>query len=250
MRKLYILFLLSLVFVLAKGNDLQVLNGANAAYKKGQFEVALKGYQQLLDSGYSSPDIYYNLGNANYRLDNIAAAILNYEKAHKLAPGDEDVEMNLRLANTRLTDKIEGVPEFFLKRWWISFITIFSIQVWSVLIVLFFLSGFALLIVYLFSRELILKRTSFYAGLVLVILALASMGIASAQDNYFRQHKDAIVFNGVVNVKSAPNDKQKTLYIIHEGTKVTVLEDNDNWLKVELPNGSVGWITAAAVKSI
>lgn len=250
MRKICLLILLSAFFVSARGSDVNIFNSANAAYKNGKFDEALKGYQQLLDSGNKSAVLYYNLGNANYRLDNIAAAILNYEKAHKIAPGDEDIQMNLKLANLKIADKIEDVPEFFLKTWWIGFITMFSLQVWAVLSVLFFLTGFLLLTFYLFSRKLSLKRISFYSGISLIAMALAFMGISSGQDNYFQDHKEAIVFSGVVDVKSAPDSKQKTLFVIHEGIKLRLLDSAGEWFKVELPNGNVGWIGRNTVQRI
>lgn len=250
MRKLYLLLLLLPLFGAAKENPADLFKKANAAYTKGQFEVALQHYQQLLDSGYNSKEVYYNLGNANYRLDNFAAAILNYEKAYKLSPGDEDVQMNLRLANLKITDKIETVPEFFLQKWWIAFITSLSLQTWSALGGGLFLFGFVLLIVYLFSLQLNIKRSSFYSGIALILLALVCLGIATAQDSYFNTHKEAIIFNGVVNVKSAPAKKEKTLVMIHEGTKVQIMDTQNEWLKVRLPNGNVGWIEEQAVKKI
>ncbi|MHA4896164.1 tetratricopeptide repeat protein [Pedobacter sp. PWIIR3] len=250
MRKLFILLLLLPFVCAASENSAAIFNDANTAYTKGQYELALKRYQQLLDSGFNSKEVYYNLGNANYKLNNFAPAILNYEKAYKLAPGDEDIQMNLRLANLKITDKIEAVPEFFLKKWWIGFITSFSLQLWSALGVMFFLLGFALMIVYLFSLQLAVKRTSFYSGLTLILVGLICLGIASAQDNYFEQHKEAIVFNGVVNVKSAPNEKQKTLFIVHEGTKVRITDSRSEWVKIELPNGNVGWMEELALKKI
>ncbi len=250
MRKLIILLLLAPFICAASGKSVALFKDANTAYSKGQYEVALKLYQQLLDSGIVVKEVYYNLGNANYKLNNFAPAILNYEKAYKLAPGDEDIQVNLRLANLKITDKIEAVPEFFLKKWWIGFITSLSLQLWSALGVFLFLLGFGLMIVYLFSLQLAIKRTSFYSGLTLILIGLILIGIANAQDNYFEQHKEAIVFNGVVNVKSAPNEKQKTLFIVHEGTKVRVMDSVNDWVKIELPNGNIGWVDAVALQLI
>lgn len=233
----------------AKGAQ-NLLNKANEAYGKGQFDEASKAYQQLIAEGYQSSALYYNLGNAHYRLNEIPDAILNYEKAYKLAPGDEDIQVNLRFANQKITDKIEAVPEFFLVKWWRGLVMSISLQAWSVLAAVLFFLGFLLLIVYLFSKITIIKKSTFYAGLVLLLMALFSLLVASWQDSYLNNNQHAIVFNGTVNVKSAPGGQQKTLFVIHEGTKVKIAQREDNWVRIVLPNGNIGWMEAAALREI
>jgi SH3-like domain-containing protein len=112
------------------------------------------------------------------------------------------------------------------------------------------LLGFVGLVIYLFSLKVELKRFSFYTGLVLILLGICCISFAGAEESYLQAHKEAIVFNGIVNVKSAPDIKQKTLMAIHEGTKVRIIEPRENWLKVELPNGNIGWVEAAALQLI
>jgi tetratricopeptide (TPR) repeat protein len=224
-----------------KGNDL---------YAKGKYKEAAASYEQVLAAGYFSADVYFNLGNAYYKQDEIPLAILNYEKAGKLSPGDEDIQVNIQLANLKIADKIDAVPEFFLTKWWRSFILFCSAEVLSVLGVTGFLLGFALLIVYLFAVSIAVKRPAFYSGIVLLVLALLITGVAGLQTNYLTGSNEAVVFAGTVNVKSGPKDSFKTLFVIHEGLKVSVAAQNEEWIKVELPNGNVGWIAAASVKKI
>jgi tetratricopeptide (TPR) repeat protein len=223
---------------------------ANKEYAQKNYEAAATTYQKVLDAGIRTSSIYYNLGNTHYRLNNLASAILNYERAHRIFPNDDDVNANLRFANSKITDKMEVVPELFLKRWWTSFLLLLSVQSWSVFGVLSLLLGFVGLVIYLFSLKVELKRFSFYIGLVLIFLGVCCISFAGAEESYLQAHKEAIVFNGVVNVKSSPDIKLKTLMVIHEGTKVRIIEPRENWLKVELPNGNIGWVEAAALQLI
>ncbi|WP_316789938.1 tetratricopeptide repeat protein [Pedobacter frigoris] len=222
----------------------------NKEYAKADYEGALKTYQQLLDDGYESAEVYFNIGNSNYKLGNMPSAILNYEKAHKLNPGDEDIELNLQLANLKITDKIEPVPEFFLATWWRSIVLFFSVSLWSILGIVTITLGFLLLIVYLFALALPIKKSAFYTGICLIFIGVLSIIMSEIQQAYFSRHQEAIVFAGTVNVKSGPDASQKTLFVIHEGTKVSIKNKNQNWIEVELPNGNTGWITLSDVKEI
>ncbi|MFP5079537.1 SH3 domain-containing protein [Pedobacter sp. JCM 36344] len=223
---------------------------ANREYTQKNYEAAANTYQQVLAAGVKTAAVYYNLGNAHYRLNSIAAAILNYERAHRLSPNDKDINANLAFANSKLTDKMEVVPELFLKRWWTSFLLLLTVQNWSVLAVVFLLLGFAGVIIYLFSHEYEWKRLSFYSGFLLIFVGICFIAFASAEDNYLQTQKEAVVFNGKVNVKSAASAKQKTLIVIHEGTKVRIIELKEDWLKVELPNGNIGWVESGALQLI
>jgi tetratricopeptide (TPR) repeat protein len=227
--------------LLAKGNE---------AYGKGKYLEASKAYEQVLALGYESAPIYYNLGNAYYKLDEIPEAILYYEKAYKLSPGDEDIQVNLQFANLKITDKIEAVPEFFVAKWWRGLVMGLSLHTWSVWAVVLFLLGFFALIIYLFARLPVAKRTAFYLGIFLLVAGLSALVLASAQQSYIEDTRHAIVFSGTVNVQSAPGDKQKTLFVIHEGTKVQIGQREQDWIRIVLPNGNVGWIEAAAVREI
>jgi len=252
-RSSFILFLAMLTLPfgsIAQKSPDHLYAKANKEYAQKKYEAAVNSYQQILDAGVTTSSVYYNLGNAHYRLNNFASAILNYERAHRLSPNDKDTNANLALANSKITDKMEVIPELFLKRWWNSFLLLLSVQSWSVLGVIFLLAGFVGLIVYLLSTRVQLKRISFFAGLTVLILGICLVALASAAEGYIASHKQAIVFNGIVNVKSAPNTKQKTLMVIHEGIKVNIIDSKGDWLKVELPNGNIGWVEAAAIQVI
>lgn len=236
------------IFTFGAGPD--YFGNGNRQYAKGQYQQAIASYQHLIDEGYESAALYFNIGNACYKNDDIPSAIWYYEKAHKLAPGDDDINFNIRFANQKTTDRIDEAPEFFLAKWWRSFILMFSLNILSVLnIVLWILAGLALA-VYLFTRSVSLKKTSFYSAISLFILGIVTIFMANRQEAYFDNHHQAIVFSGTVIVKSAPGANAKTLFVIHEGTKVDVLDTSNGRLKIRLANGNEGWIGTADVKEI
>jgi len=247
---LYLLLLLALP-LFSLGDDNHVLfEQGNAAYAKGQYQQAIKSYQQVVDDGYQSAVVYFNLGDAYYKTGDIPSALLYYEKAHKLAPGDEDINFNIKYANLKTTDKVEAEPEFFATQWWHAFILFFSVNALAILSILCFIAGFLLLILYLFSNSSAIKRLSFYLGVFMLIFGAVFIFMANRQVNYFNNHHEAIIFSGSVIVKSTPDGNAKPLFVVHEGTKVDVLQRNDTWIEVELPNGAAGWISASDVKEI
>jgi len=250
--KLYLGFMLLLAPLFSMGKDqaVDLLTKGNGYYAKSEYKQAVAAYQQLLKNGFRSATVYFNLGNAYYKLEEIPSAILNYERAYKLTPNDEDVQVNLQLANLKIADKIETIPPFFLNQWWHKLILACSLTTWSVWGVVLFVIGFLVLIGYLFTQALRVKKIAFYAGICCLALALFCIVMATAQYRYFNDHREAILFSGAVNVKSAPNDQTKTLFVIHEGTKVKIDKREGDWIKIELPNGNVGWIGYSTVKVI
>lgn len=258
MRNLLNHFLISALLLVAmpfgaSANEIDaaaLLKKGNEAYAKNQFREAALAYQQILDAGYESATVYFNLGNAYYKLTEIPDAILNYEKALKLNPGDSDIQLNLQLANLKITDRIEGVPEFFLSRWWREFVSFIPLGTLSVFIVICSIAGFVSMIIYLYLTTVWPKKLAFYSGVALLSLALIFVIMAAVQSNYLNNGKEGIVFSGAADVKSGPDDKQKTLFVVHEGTKVNIQEQNDNWIKITLANGNGGWIKLTDIKKI
>ena len=228
----------------------QLFTKGNQLYAKGNFKDAAISYAQLVDSGYRSAELYFNLANAYYKLDEVPNAILFYERAYKLSPGDEDILVNLQFANSKITDKIEAIPDFFLDKWWRGVVMFLSSNAWSVLGSLLMVVGFSLLTVYLFATLVRIKKVAFYSGVLSVILGLVGIFMASSQTRYFEVANHAIVFNSSVEVKSGPETSMKTLFVVHEGLKVRIQEREGSWIKVELPNGGIGWIESAKVKEI
>jgi len=251
MSGLYLLLFLALpVFSYGSDATTALFQKGNQQYAKGQYQQAVQSYRQILNDGYQSAIIYFNLGNAYYKLDDIPSAILYFEKAHKINPSDDDINFNIKLANSKTTDKLVQVPEFFVTSWWHSFILCLSASTLALISILLLLAGFGILILYLFTNSVGIKKSSFYSGIVLISLGIVVIFIANRQVDYFDHHHQAIIFSSSVTAKSSPDAAAKQLFVVHEGTKVNVMETNAGWIEIELPNGDAGWIAASDVKEI
>jgi tetratricopeptide (TPR) repeat protein len=237
------------VLTFGSGKTDSLFNKANAYYAKAQYKLALADYQQIIAAGQHSAAIYFNMGNASYKIADLPSALLYYEKAHQLAPNDEDISANLRLANSKTRDKIEELPEFFMSRWWTSVYLSYPANTIAVISLICSFSGSAFLIIYFFAYRKAIKKTTFFISLIFFGLGLFSMFILSRQLNYFEQQY-GIVFNSPVYVKSEPSEGSRSLVLIHEGLKVKILDVGQQWVKIRLANGSEGWIKGADLREI
>ena len=222
----------------------------NRLYAAGDYEGAAAQYETLVADGYMDAAVYYNLGNAHFKLQHLAPAILHYEKARKLAPSDTDIRKNLAFVNLGITDRIQPLPEFFIDSWWRGLVFSASLTTWSVVAVVCWLVAFGLLIGYLYAWQPRLKRAAFYSGVATAGLALLLLVVAYSQHRMVTGDDSAIVFSSQATVRSAPSDSEKALFVIHEGTKVEIIERTEGWLRVSLPNGHEGWVKAEAVERI
>jgi tetratricopeptide (TPR) repeat protein len=250
-RALYLVIWLILPLVSFGNDHAQALFAkGNAYYAKAQYKDALGSYQQVLDEGFQSAAVYFNMGNASYKSGDIPPALLYYEKAHKLSPGDEDIKFNIRFVNLKTTDKIDEAPDFFLANWWKAFILSFSVNTLSILSIVLVLLGSFVLIVYFFTNSVIIKKFAFYTSIILFCLCFLMIFMASRQVSYFNAHRQAIIFSSSVTIKNAPVERSGTLFVLHEGTKVNILENSNGWMKIRLANGNEGWIKTTDVKEI
>ncbi|SEO33861.1 tetratricopeptide repeat protein [Mucilaginibacter sp. AW1-7] len=252
LKRLIYLLLLIVAPLLAFSDDAgpALFKKGNNLYQKANYKEAAAAYQKMVDDGYQSASLYFNLGNAYYKNGDIAPALLYYEKAHRLSPGDEDIRVNIQFANSKTTDKIEAAPEFFITKWWTGFILAFSANALAVVSVLLFLAASGLLILYRFSGSVGIKKASFYSALILLLLGIGTIFISGRQAAYFDAHHDGIIFNSSVNVKNAPATTAKNGFVLHEGTKVNILDKKSDWVKIKLANGNEGWVSTADVREI
>jgi tetratricopeptide (TPR) repeat protein len=250
-RCIYILLLIASP-LLAFSNDgtNALFKKGNDQYQKGKYKDAQVAYQKLVDDGNLSIALYYNLGNAYYKTGDIAPALLYYEKAHKLSPGDQDINANIRLANTKTADKIEAPQEFFITKWWHGFILALPADTWAIGGVLLILAGFGLLILYRLTNSVGIKKTAFFSAIAALIIGVCATFIAGRQAHYFDSHHDGIIFSSTVTVKSAPATTSKNVFVLHEGTKVEILDNTGTWIRIRLVNGSEGWVTVGDAKEI
>lgn len=223
---------------------------ADQAYIQEDYQSAITLYEQILTQEYVSAEVYYNLGNAYFKSGQIAPSVLNFERASKLAPQDEDIIFNLKLANLSVKDKIEEIPQIFFVRWWKHLINVFHVDGWAWNAVIGFLLSLAGFLVFRFTSEEGIKRLSFYTALV--VLLWTSFSLYAAQKNYTKAVNDkrAVVFAFTINAKSAPDKKGKDLFVIHEGLVVTVSDNLNGWARIKLSNGNVGWIPEEALVGI
>jgi len=223
---------------------------ANRAYFTGHYENAVTIFENVTQAGFASPVLYYNLGNAYFKLGNMPMAILYYEKAHKLAPADADIAHNIRLANTRIVDKIEPVPMLFYIRWWSSARNILSPDNFAKISLVMFSVFWLLLALYFLGRRRGLRVTAFYFALIFLVGSIFGMILASDAHHKALNPDEAIVMEASAGVKSSPDDKSVDLFVVHEGTKVTVMDRIGNWKEVRIANGNSGWIQTKAIREI
>jgi len=243
MKKLLISFLV--VFctlqLFAKSND-PTIEAANNAYNKEKYNDAITLYSKVLERGEVASDLYYNLGNCYYRIANYPMAILNYERAKKLNPADADIDFNLRITNTKIIDKIEAVPKLFFIRWWILLSNFISYDYWAIVSITAISLFFVLLFIYLASNTYKIKRTAFWLGFSMICITVFSINFALTQYNNINARNQAVIFTPTVTVKSSPDEKGADKFVIHEGTKVILLDELNNWVKIRIANGSNGWV--------
>jgi tetratricopeptide (TPR) repeat protein len=244
-----VLMMLSCGIAFGSNPDLTIAK-ANKAYSDGYYANAVELYKGVIAGGYESVELYYNLGNACFKLNDFAAAILFYEKARKLDPGNEDVNFNLRIANTKITDKIETVPELFYKRWYKSLIESFSVDKWARIGLVSLFLGLIAGLLYVISRHLFIRKAGFWVGIVLIFLSLTFFLFALQGYDAVKNRKSAIIFAPTVTIKSSPDEKSVDLFVLHEGAKVELMENIGGWYEIRIANGSVGWLPASSVEGI
>ncbi len=246
---LSILFLLSGIGLQAASND-SLMAAGNNYYDEGLYNDAITSYLEIFDHGYESASLYYNLGNAYFKLDDMPSAILYYEKAKKLDPNNEDILFNLNVANSKIPDKIEAVPELFYKRWWNSFYNMFSVNTWAQIAVGIFIVTLVCITLFFLSPYRMTRKLAFWFGIVFLTLTIFTFGLASQKYYYSKKHNEAIVFTPTITIKSSPNRNSVDLFVIHEGTKILIIDKLENWYEIRIANGSIGWLPAEAVKTI
>ena len=252
MNRLLILPLLALPVPLLAGmpndpND-QAAH-ADSIYATGDHQTALNIYTALAGS-HASPALYYNLGNCHFKLGNKAQAVLWYERAHRLAPGDADINANLDLARAQVVDRVNAAPGIALGGWWSNFRAGTNVDQWAKRSLWLCLATFVLLAVLLWVQASVLHRVVVVAASVLGVCTLLALALAAYRTVELRNDKEAIVMVPKVDVRSEPRDGGLAVFVLHEGTKLNVQQVRDGWCEVRLANGNVGWMKADALERI
>ena len=223
---------------------------ADSAYVRGQYQQAINDYEELLKQG-ASADLYYNLGNAYFRTENIPEAVLNYERALLLSPGDRDIRFNLQIARSKTFDKIVPESEMFFVTWYRSLVSMMSVDGWARTALVALALTIILLLVYLFSEKIWLRKTGFFGGVALLVLFVVANIFAWQQKQELLHRKGAIIFAPAVTVKSTPAANGTDLFILHEGTKVDITDGSmKDWKEIRIADGKEGWIESKHIRVI
>ncbi len=245
-RKIVYIFLL-ITQVFWAQND---FDKGNTLYQKGSYQEAINAYESIVKSGNESAEVYFNLGNCYYKLNKVAPAVYNFEKALLLSPNDSEIQNNLSFARKMAIDEIPETPKVGFSKLISDFTSNFHYDTWAWIAIVFsflFLIGF---IVYYFSASTSLKRV-FFSGMILFLLFVGvSVFSGFYEKTRINNDRPAIVFADVITVKSEPNASAQDAFTLHAGTKVTVLEDLGNYKKIQLSDLKEGWVEKNAVKEI
>ncbi|MDQ3048717.1 MAG: hypothetical protein M3R27_14300 [Bacteroidota bacterium] len=248
--KLLIFLFFSLLTVGSLAQSDALFDSANAAYAKADYDKAILQYEQIIQEGDESAELYFNLGNAYYKKEEIARTLINYERALRLQPGDEDILYNLEMASQRTEDKIEAAPEMFLVQWKKSISGIMSESGWSVTCILAFSLALFFLLLYFASSKKRLRQTGFFVAFFMLVITITSFLLAFSISKEDQNRKEAIVTSPSVTVNGEPSEKGTKLFIIHEGCKVNLLQERSDWVEIKIANGNIGWIKKFQLEKI
>ena len=225
-------------------------NNADTEYQKGNYQQAIRDYEEVLKNG-ESAEIYFNLGNAYYRTDNITKAVLNYERARLLSPGDDDINFNLQFARSKTIDKITPESEMFFVTWYKSLVNFTSVDNWAKTGILCIVMALLLVLLYLFGPQLMLRKIGFFGGLAFFVIFLLSNLFAFQQKQALDNRTGAIIISPSVNIKKTPAKNSADQFVLHEGTRVDIIDKGmTDWRCIRVGDGREGWIETKAIEEI
>ena len=225
-------------------------NNADTEYQKGNYQQAICDYEEILKNG-ESAEIYFNLGNAYYRTDNITKAVLNYERARLLSPGDDDINFNLQFARSKTIDKITPESEMFFVTWYKSLVNFTSVDNWAKTGILCIVMALLLVLLYLFGPQLMLRKIGFFGGLAFFVIFLLSNLFAFQQKQALDNRTGAIIISPSVNIKKTPAKNSADQFVLHEGTRMDIIDKGmTDWRCIRVGDGREGWIETKAIEEI
>ena len=246
MKKYIILMVLCLLWFPVHA---QTKAEADSAYASEQYDKAIDIYTKLLKNGEHAA-IYYNLGNCYYKQGEIAKAILNYERALLLHPGDNDIKYNLKMAQQATVDNIKVLPELFLVRWYNAFVTAFTADQWAYVSVILFIGFLIMAALFFHATSISLKKSWFTLGIIMLLVSVMTIFFALKQYHRVTDRDSGIVMTPSVVVRGAPDNSGTELFVIHEGLKVQVIGTLGDWYNVRLADGNEGWIAKTDLEKI
>ncbi|WGF93515.1 SH3 domain-containing protein [Aequorivita marisscotiae] len=249
MKKLLYLLILLVSFSSIAQNE-NLFDQGKHLYKNGKYQQAINAWMQILDKGQHSAELYFNIGNAQYKLNQIGPSVYYYEKALQLAPNDSDIKNNLAFAENARIDSIEPLPQTVFSKWYSSIAGIFTFNGWAILAVVFSILFVALFLFYYFAYIEKRKRLLFASSMVAGIFLVASLTMAFFTYADFTNKQPAIIFASEIEVKTEPSMGSSAAFTLHEGTKVQIAAQDGNWYRITLADGKDGWIPATDLKQL
>ncbi len=247
-RKIFLLFVLT-ISLFAQSKE-EILQKANNAYQNQDYLESLKLYNSVVQDGYASAELYYNLGNSYFKTDQLGYAILYYEKALKYNPSDEDIQHNLAIAKARTVDQIKEVPQLFIVDWFNYYLAIFPVSGWTVLLYVFYLAFLISVGIFFLSRKLRIKRTSlFSSAITFVISILLGLTLLAKVNQETSSHYGILIMQNIT-AKNSPDFQSNDAFIINEGIKFEIEDTVNDWGKIKLADGKVGWLPKSSYEKI
>lgn len=236
-----VIFIICSVPVIAQ-NIFNLVEKGNLHFMNGEYEMAIEVYEAVIDSGYESAELYYNLGNAYYKSNKFTPALINFERANLLNPGDGEIIHNLEMARQFVVDDIDKLPEFLPEVWYKRFIGILKTDQWAYISMITFPLSLLFFLLYLFVRRIRMRKLSFWLAVVIMIISLSTLLFSYHQKKLVYDHSYAIIISPSVTIKSSPDDSGTELFQLHEGTKVEIIDQLGEWKEIKLSDGNAGWL--------
>ncbi|SDW90948.1 SH3 domain-containing protein [Aequorivita viscosa] len=249
MKKLLYLSIL-LFSILSFGQNDKLFDQGKELYKNGKYQQAINSWMQILENGQTSSELYFNIANAQYKLNQIGPSIYYYEKALQLSPNDSDIKTNLAFAENARIDAIEPLPQSVFTKWYKNIADTFTYDGWAILAVGFSIVFVILFLLYYFSHIEKRKRLLFATSMLSIVLLLGAVTMAFLTYGDYSKNQPAIIFANQIEVKSEPSMGSNSAFVLHEGTKVQIMAQDGNWFRISLADGKDGWIPASDLKQL
>jgi tetratricopeptide (TPR) repeat protein len=234
----------------AQESQVEKFNKGISLYSEGKYKEALDEWKSIYSTGVHSANLNYNIGNAAFKINNTPEAILFYERALLLKPADEDIQYNLQIARTLVVDKFVEIPELFFVRWYNFLSLTLSTNSWAKISMISFILFLCSLSLYIYSSRYNRKVIGFWLALILLMLSLSTVSFSIRNKHLIYNNPKAIIFNPQVNGKSSPDNSGKDLFVLHEGTRVTIEDEVGEWKEIRLSDGNKGWVPANSLNKI
>jgi tetratricopeptide (TPR) repeat protein len=255
--KIKTIFTVSLICILHFTNSMQAQNTNSDKFSNGvnlftssQYREALQIWTEIYNTGYRSAELNYNIGNAYFKLNDIPDAILYYERAYLLDPTDENINYNLQIARTLIVDRFQEIPELFFVRWYNLVSLFLSANTWAVISLTSFIVFLLFLSFYLYSSKYRYKVLGFWLAMLFIIVSASSLALTLRNKSLVLNGNKAIITTPVVHGKSSPDNSGTDLFILHEGTKITIEDEVGEWYEIRLSDGNKGWVPVNSLNKI